>query len=97
MLLLRHTSQSKVALANVRDLSGSRERMPKYTLFLPELECCRLNINVLSITTSALDLLSFLDFPSFLHLSICCRLGVSFVNLVSIAEPVACSSLNLTG
>ena len=36
LLLLWGTSQSKVALANARDLSGSRERMPKSTLSLPK-------------------------------------------------------------
>ena len=43
-LLLWGTSQSKVALANARDLSGSRERMPKSTLSLPK--CCCLFITV---------------------------------------------------
>ena len=44
LLLLWGTSQSKVALANARDLSGSRERMPKSTLSLPK--CCCLFITV---------------------------------------------------
>ena len=47
LLLLWGTSQSKVALANARDLSGSRERMPKSTLSLPK--CCCLFISKVTL------------------------------------------------
>ena len=62
LLLFWGTSQSKVALANARDLSGSRERMPKSTLSLPK--CCCLFITVaghfnqfLTVSGSSLHLL----------------------------------------